>query len=243
MKPILALLAAVFALCATSHGQEPALLKTNLLTYAPAGMPAGFAAFYQTSSQIHPFNASAGSLGTPVLYNGSQRFAIRSSAEEFALPAKQLAEIPPLATVNLPPNADTVLILCVPESAGKVRLIAYDVSSSTLRRGSYRVFNFSTKSLSVIMDKQRFTVSPKSDQAVDDPGWHDKTIAMPLQIATVTDKKAKLVYSNFWEHYPQRRSLLFLFDGRHVSDPVIFSSFDVDTPAAASVATTQSPAR
>jgi hypothetical protein len=50
------------------------------------------------------------------------------------------------------------------------------------------------------------------------------------------DNKAKLVYSNFWEHYPQRRSLLFLFDGHHVSDPVIFSSFDVDTPPKAAAA-------
>ena len=110
------------------------------------------------------------------------------------------------------------------------------VSSDTLRRGSYRVFNFSTKPLSIILGDQRFTVSPRSYKSLDDPSWHKETLALPMQIATITDNKAKLVYSNFWEHYPQRRRLLFLFDGHHVSDPVIFSSFDVDTPPKAAAA-------
>ena len=228
MKPILAALTALLVLCATSHAQD--VIKTDILTYAPAGLPAGFTAFYRTSTQVYAFSASAGNLGTPVLYTGPQQFVIRSSKEEFSLPADQLKDKPPLASINLPPNAETVLILCVPAEDGRVRLVAYDVSSNSLRRGSYRVFNFSSKPLSIILGDQRFTVAPKGDQSVDDPSWHQDSVAMPLQIATITDHKPKLVYSNFWEHFPQRRSLLFLFNGHHVSDPVIFSSFDVDSP-------------
>lgn len=236
MKPILALLAAFLTLGGTSHGQSPAVIKTNLLTYAPAGLPADFKAFYQTADVVSEFVASAGSLGTPVLYTGSQSFVIRSSKEEFSLPEDELKQKPPLASITLPPNADTVLLICVAGEAGKTRLIAYDVSSKTLARGSYRVFNFSSKPLSVILGEQRFTVSPRKDKSVSDPGWQKETLALPLQIATITGSKAKLVYSNFWEHYPQRRSLMFLFDGHHVSDPVIFSSFDVDTPPKAAAA-------
>ena len=230
MKPILAALAVLLTLCGTSHAQEPAVLKTDILTYAPAGLPAGFTAFYRTANQVYEFTASAGNLGTPVLYTGPRQFVIRSSKEEFSLPADQLKEKPPLAFVSLPPDADTVLLLCIPDKTGKVQLVAYDVSSNNLRRGTYRVFNFSSKPLSIILGERRFTVAPKSDQSADDPSWHQEAIAIPLQIATVTDQKAKRVYSNFWEHFPQRRSLLVLFDGHHVSDPVIFSSFDVDTP-------------
>ena len=233
MKPILALLAALLTLGGTSHGQSPAVIKTNLLTYAPARLPADFKAFFRTPAAVLEFTASAGSLGTPVSYTGPQSFVIRSSKEEFFLSEDQLKQKPPLASITLPPNADTVLLICVADEAGKTRLIAYDVSSETLTRGSYRVFNFSSKPLSVILGDQRFAVAPRSDKAVSDPGWHKETVALTLQIATTTDNKAKLVYSNFWEHFPQRRSLMFLFDGHHVSDPVIFSSFDVDSPPTA----------
>lgn len=230
MKPIFAFLAALLTFGGASHGQSPAVIKTHLLTYAPAGLPADFKAFFRTPEAVLEFTASAGSLGTPVLYTGPQNFVIRSTKEEFFLPEDQLKQNPPLASITLPPNAETVLLLCVAGEAGKTRLIAYDVSSATLSRGSYRVFNFSSKSLSVILGEQRFTLSPRSDKSVSDPGWQNESAALTLQIATITDNKAKLVYSNFWEHYPQRRSLMFLFDGHHVSDPVIFSSFDVDTP-------------
>lgn len=230
MNPILALLAALLTLGGTSHGQSPAVIKTNLLTYAPAGLPDDFKAFFRTQDGVLEFMASAGSLGTPILYTGPQSFVIRSSKEEFVLPEDQLKQKPPLASITLPPNADTVLLICVADEAGKTRLIAYDVSSKTLNRGSYRVFNFSSKPLSVILGDQRFTVAPRSDKSVSDPSWQKEATALTLQIATIKDSKAKLVYSNFWEHYPQRRSLMFLFDGHHVSDPVIFSSFDVDSP-------------
>ena len=236
MKPILALLAALLTLGGTSQGQQPAVIRTNLLTYAPAGLPADFTAFFRTENQVYAFSASAGNLGAPVLYTGPQQFVIRSSKEEFALPADQLKDKPPLASINLPPKAETVLLICVADAARKTRLIAYDVSSETLTRGSYRVFNFSSKPLSVILGDQRFTVAPRSDKSVSDPNWHKETLALTLQIATITDDKAKLVYSNFWEHYPQRRSLMFLFDGHHVSDPIIFSSFDVDTQPKAAAA-------
>ena len=236
MKPIIASLVGILALCDPSLAQQAPAIKTNLLTYAPAGLPADYKAFYKTAEMINPFNASASNLGTPVLYTGPRSFILRSTKEEFSLPEDQLKLTPPLASVTLPPNADTVLLICATDPAGKTRLIAYDVSSETLTRGSYRVFNFSSKSLSIILGDQRFTVSSKSDKAVSDPNWQKETLALTLQIATITDNKAKLVYSNFWEHYPQRRSLMFLFDGHHVSDPVIFSSFDVDTPPKAAAA-------
>ena len=135
-----------------------------------------------------------------------------------------------MASVTLPPDADIVLLVCGTGGTGKPRLIAYDVSSGTHARGSYRVFNFSSKPLSVILGEQRFTIAPRGDKSVSDPGWKEETAALTLQIATIADGKPTLVYSNFWEHYPQRRSLMFLFDGRHVSDPIIFSSFDVPAP-------------
>ena len=112
----------------------------------------------------------------------------------------------------------------------KATLGTYDVSSNTLKPGNYRVFNFSKNSISVILGDQKFSVRPRMDRTVDDRKWHEETIALPLQIGTVVNKKTTLVYSSFWEHYPMRRNLLFLFDGRHPSEPVIFASFDVGTP-------------
>lgn len=221
---------------------QPALVTTRLFTYAPGGLPASFAGFYRTGQKVEPFNASAGTLGLPIDYVGPAVFELRPSVADFAPPPEGQKPQPPLASVTLPANADNVLVLCSSLADGKLRLTAYDISSGQLKPGDYRAFNFSRLPLSVILGDNRFALNPGKDTFIKDSKFQDKPIAFPLQIATITDGKAKKVFSSFWEHYPSRRNLLFFFDGRHPSEPITFANFSADLPAPKAAATaTPSP--
>lgn len=209
---------------------QPPLVTTRLFTYAPGGLPPSFVGFYRSGQKIEPFNASSGTLGLPADYVGPALFELRASLADFAPPPEGQKPKPPLATVTLPTNADNVLLLCSSLADGKFRLTAYDISSGQLKPGDYRAFNFSKSPLSVILGENRFALAPGKDTLVKDSKWQDQPMAFPIQIATVSDGKAKKVFSSFWEHYPARRNLLFFFDGNHASEPITFANFSADLP-------------
>lgn len=213
--------------CASLSAQRPQAVKTNILTFAPGGMPEDFTAFYQTGEEIYSFRASSSSLGIPVRYEGPQTFALFKSEADFA-PRKKGDKPPePLATLQLPAGADNVLILAIGEEDGdRIRLVGYDISSTSLKEGDYRIFNFSTQPLLMQLGDQKIGIKPGEDLMVKDSKWQKEVMALPLQIAVSEEGKAKVVYSAYWEHYPQRRSLMFLFNGRHPSTPIVFSSFN-----------------
>jgi len=217
-------------LAAPVCAQEPETVTTAILSYAPAPLPPDFSAFFKTGESVFRFQPSPSNLGVPVVYTGLRRFVLRASEAEFGLPPEELQLKPPLAFVDLPQKSDLVLILAVPGDDGEVRLGAYNISSDSLREGDYRVFNFSSKAVSVILGDQKFTVAPRKDKVVKDSKWHGETLALPLRIATVVNREVTPVYSSFWEHYPMRRNILFMFDGRHPTEPIVFSSFDAGTP-------------
>jgi hypothetical protein len=200
-------------------------VSTQLLSYAPGGVPETFQAFFRDRTGIHPWKAPARGLGNAVQYAGSRAFILHRSQEDFSARSPKR----PMASVTLPEKADNILILTMPEAEGRVRLIAYDISSHQLKPGTYHVFNFSSSDLSFKFGDRSFALRAGRDMAVDHPKWHDKVLAFPLQIAIVTDRQ-KLVYSSFWEHYPQRRNLFMAFDGFHPSRPIIFSNFNASPP-------------
>ncbi|MGE9268242.1 MAG: hypothetical protein ACQKBY_09095 [Verrucomicrobiales bacterium] len=209
------------------QAQQSGGVKCYLLTYAPSGLPNDFQAFYRSGEEINPFRSSQSSLGVPVLYQGPRRFVLRASEADFAPPAEGEAPKPPLAFVDLPAGANNVLILALPKGETEgVRLVAYDLSTDELKKGDYRAFNFSNQAIAVKMGKQQFALKPGQDRFVKDGSWGSEAKALPLQVAISEGGKAKLVYSSYWEHYPQRRSLLFFFNGHHRTAPIVFSSFN-----------------
>lgn len=220
----------LLATASLAPGQS-APVSTRILTYAPAGLPESFQSYYRTGQKVEPFRASAGTLGLPIEYQGPPTFALYGSKADLEAPADGSKPRPPLAVTNLPAGSDCVLLVCTRTAGDKVGLKAYDIRSQELKSGDYRVFNFSNITISAVLGGNRFALKPGKDTFVRDPKWHGETMAFPIQIAAVANGKPKLVFSTFWEHYPQRRSLLFLFDGKHASEPVIFAHFSADLPA------------
>lgn len=206
------------------HAQKAApSITTHILTFAPASLPEAFQPYYQKAGAAEPFVASVGTLGLPTPYTGPREFAIHGSKEDLEKSG------PPVATVTLPKKCDLVLIVCTRAADDKVSLAAYNLDSQDLKPGNYRIFNFSKSLVSITLGEQILELAADKDIYVRDPKWHEQPMAFPLQIATITDGKTKRAYSSFWEHYPTRRNLMFLFDGSEPSAPITFATFDAET--------------
>ncbi|MGL5017675.1 MAG: hypothetical protein ACRDBP_06050 [Luteolibacter sp.] len=214
-------------LTVSSLAQEPPPIQTEILTIALDEAVAGLF-FYDAKAPV-PFQANITGLSQPVTYIGPRRFVLRASAAEFVakppLPA-------PAAFVDLPLNANRVLLCCLKSGKTPLKIVAYDISSAGSRAGDYRFFNFSKQTLSVILDGKSFAIESKFDKIISNPSWHDDVLDLPIQIATVVDRKASLVYSTIWGHRPGRRNFIFMFDGTHPSRPLNISRF-FDIPSSA----------
>lgn len=229
-KPLfLFLLAALLTMLPA--GAEEKRIKTSLLAHAPFGLPDDFTAFYQSGEEVRAFSATAASVGLPTTYQGPRRLVFRATKEEFTMPESQRAAQAPVGFVDLPENADMVLIIAAQDPQLKrVRFRAYDLSTANLDPGGYKVFNFSQKNVLLSLGGHQLRLPPGADKGIKGTVLGNTVTAFPLVIATQTDGNLLPAYSSFWEHYPKRRNLFFLFDGKHVSEPVVFSSFDAGEP-------------
>ena len=214
-----------------AQAQEGTRIKTKLFTFALGELPSGFKAFFKTGEEILEFSAGEGGLSAPINYAGPPVFVLRESREAFSAPPKGQDPQPPLAWVNLPLNADNILVIATLTEDGKIRLLAYNISTRELAPGDYKFFNFSTNTLSFIFDSQKFTMAPGTDRLVKDPEWQRAGKGFTNKIAIVdANNKAKLAYSSLWEHYPAGRSLMLVFNGNRPSQKVTFRVFNVETP-------------
>lgn len=219
-------------LCNLSFGQEPEpLISTEFLTIALDEPVADL--YYKSADKISPFAADLTGLSQPNPYKGPKQFILRKSEAEFALKPPLPS---PAASVTLPTTADRVLLACVKSQDKPLRIAAYDISSKGSKAGDYRFFNFCTKTLSVIIGSERFTIDPGKDRVVSSQAWRESVLDLPMQVAKVEANKAKLVYSTVWGHRPGRRNFIFMFDGRHPSKPVSISRFFDIPPAQAQAA-------
>lgn len=218
-------------LCSHSAGQEQEpTITTEFLTIALDAPVSDL--FYKNAESVSRFEANLTGLGQPNPYKGPRRFVLRTSAAEFSLKPPLP---PPAASVMLPATADRVLLACVQSTEGPLRIAAYDISSSGSKAGDYRFFNFGTKTLSLIIGGEKFTLNPGKDRVVSSQAWRESVLDLPMQVAKIEENKAKLAYSSVWGHRPGRRNFIFMFDGRHPSKPVAISRF-FDIPPAQSPA-------
>ena len=208
-------------LCPILSGQqqEPQI-STEFLTIALDEPVADL--FFKSGETVSPFEANQTGLGQPVSYKGPKRLALRTTAAEFSLKPPLP---PPAASVMLPATADRVLLACVKSADNPMRIAAYDISSTGSKAGDYRFFNFCSRTLSLIVGSEKFTLAPGKDGIASSQAWREAVLDLPMRVATVEDGKAKLVYSSVWGHRPGRRNFVFMFDGRHPSKPVSISRF------------------
>ena len=163
--------------------------------------------FSSTAPTVSSFDANLTGLGQPVPYKGPRRLILRDTEAEFAakppLPA-------PAATVELPLNANRILLAFLKSGDKPLKVIAYDIASSGSRAGDYRFFNFSSKSLSTILGEQRFAIEPGKDKIVSDQSWRGDVLDLSIKVASIENNKPKRLYSSIWGHRPGRRNFIFM---------------------------------
>jgi hypothetical protein len=210
---------ALAILAVPAFGQAPPF-KTRLLTISTDEALEN--AFFMSAGKVEPFVTERSGLGSPFDYVGTRQFILRSTAEEFAakppLPA-------PLASVMLPEQAKMVLLVTARLPDDKIKLTAYDISSGAFRAGDYRVFNFSEKTVSLILGRAKFALRPNEDKIVSDAALQDKALDFVVQIAQVENGAPVRVYSSAWGHQPVKRNFVFLFNGSHPTRPIAIRRF------------------
>jgi len=202
--------------------QEP-MVSTQILTIAVDESVADL--YFQNGKDNSKFSANLTGLGEPLAYKGPRRLILRTSEAEFTaeppLPA-------PAAAVDLPLDADRVLLVCIKSKDQPLKLVAYDIAKGRIGAGDYRYFNFSHSVLSLIFGGKRFAMNPGTDTLISDPAWKKEVTEIDMEVAVVKDQKPKRVYSSSWGHRPGRRNFIFMFDGAHDYDPIrICRFFDV----------------
>jgi hypothetical protein len=216
----------LFGLLTFSALSQEAVVQTEILTIALD--EAVDELYFFDGKSVVPFQANITGLSQPIAYKGPQKLVLRASIAEFT--AKPPLP-PPVASVDLPLNANRVLLCCLKSQDSPLKIVAYNIASTGSRAGDYRFFNFSSKTLSVILGEKSFALEPKLDKIVSNSAWQEDVLDLPMQVASVENNKPQLVYSSVWGHRPGRRNFIFLFDGQHASKPIgICRFFDIPSP-------------
>ena len=207
------LIFACLLFCAPVFGQQPEVIKTQLVTVSLDIRDTPL--YYQTGEEVKEFSAGMNGLGAPFLYVGPRRLILHSSKEAFA-PLKEGQKPPtPAAFVDLPERSARVLLVCAPLPDKSVRLIAYDIGKTSMKDGDYKIFNFSKSNLSMILGEKGFVVPSAKDVQVSDGPWGKEILDLQCKIAIIgaDNKTLTPVYSVLWGHRPIRRNIIFIFDG------------------------------
>jgi hypothetical protein len=208
-------------------------VTTNIVTFALGAPPGGFKAFFKNGDEITPFGANGSGLSAPITYTGPKRFVIRATEDAFAPPPAGQQVPAPLALVDLPEGADNVLLLAVDAGQGKLRLLAYDVSSKALQGGDYRVFNFSRSALELNLGKKKLTLRPAQNELLTDGSFRDPNTKVMEFVVFKYDgnvRNPEPVKRSLWEHWNTRRVVMFLYDGRHKGEAFGMMTMSIEPP-------------
>lgn len=205
-----------------SHGQTPTV-RTEIVSIALADSVENL--FFWNGKEAALFQANSTGLSEALRYEGPATFVLRKDAHEFTSTAPLPA---PMASVTLPAQSSRVLIACLRTKDQALKLVAYDISKTTIQEGDYRFFNFSHAQLAIQIDKERLSISPGKTLLASNSAWRKQVTEIDVSIALRRGKSLIPVYSSQWGHRPGRRNFIFLFDGTHDYQPVkICRVFDI----------------
>lgn len=204
----------IMLLAASASAQQPQM-KTRIMTLSLDQHVENL--YFLNEGKAQPFTAERSGLGEPFAYTGPPRFILRAKPEDFSSPPPLP---PPLASVDLPQQAAMVMLVTGTDSGGKLKVAAYDISPGRFQTGDYRVFNFSTKNLAMMMGENRFALKPGHDAIVSNSMLRGKVLDVFVRIAEEKDGVLKKIYSSAWGHKPSKRHYVFLFNGSEDANPV-----------------------
>lgn len=175
--------------------------------------------YYWHNGQARPFSGSIAGLGQPNPYHGPSRLVLHRNPNAFL---EDPPETPPIATVDLPDDANRILLLLFKREGQPLRVAAFPVDTDSLRPGDYRVFNLSSTTVLLALDEEILTLRSGENGLLSNPEWNQAVTDIPVQVGLSIGQRPRLVYSSIWGHYPGRRNFVFLFDGARRSNPIVF---------------------
>jgi hypothetical protein len=183
--------------------------------------------FFRNGDHAVALEGSLVGLGIPIPYRGPQRLLLYETA---AASMENPPSMPPKLFVDLPADADRVLLLAFHPEGQPLRLVAYGVPSDGLRPGDYRFFNFSKQDVAVRLGEMQFHLPRGADHIVSNRDWQGEYPDLNIQLAADYQGSPKLVFSSVWGHHPEHRSFVFLFDGSHPSMPIVMRKMSDQLP-------------
>jgi hypothetical protein len=205
-----------------TSAQSP-LVRTEIVTIALADSVQDL--YFWNGKEASLFQANPTGIGEALSYEGPEMFVLRKNPNEFSnkppLPA-------PAAAVKLPLKATRVLLACLQSKDHALKVIAYDISKSSIQEGDYRCFNFSRSMLAMQIGTEKFAIAPGKNHLASHSSWRDQTTELDVTVAMRRGKSYTPVYSSQWGHRPGRRNFIFLFDGGYEYQPIKISRvFDI----------------
>ncbi|MDA3875309.1 MAG: hypothetical protein PF795_15285 [Kiritimatiellae bacterium] len=193
---------------------EVPLVRTQLLIQAMNQPLNGL--YFLSGDRVQELTASMTGLGMPIAYEGSQTLSLFKSREAVTADPP----IPPTLTVQLPEDTDRILLLAFHPPEQELRLVAYPISSTGMKEGDYRFFNFSQFPLVLRLGEDYFNMERGQTVLRAQTDYDQDTKDLIIQIAAEHQERARLVYSSVLAHRNDQRNFIFLVPGTHSSMPV-----------------------
>ena len=204
-----------FGLAVSCFGEpEQENIATEFVTLSLSkGIPQSY--YYRDGDAVVKLDVSALGIGSPAAYNGPALLALFENAADLAPPAPNQPVPQPSLLAQLPAANDRILLAFSEQDTpqGKVRKIhAIGISTTKLKAGDYRIFNFANKRVFAIMDEKKIAIQPGKHADVSKEAWKNDTHDMHVQFGLQEGEGLRQVYSSLWGHRPGRRTFLFIFD-------------------------------
>lgn len=179
--------------------------------------------YYLSGDELKKFRSGIVGMGTPMPYKGPNR--LRLYREPPLPPTPTPGEEPPppprpVADVELPENQGRVFLLLTQREGEPLRIRPFPASFDTVDAGSYRVFNFASTPVRVLLGNESLSLKSLSRGMLVNPAWREDRQDLQAILGTPVEGRMKVVYSRVWGHDPERRYFLFIFDGGHASSPL-----------------------
>lgn len=198
-------------------------LRTEIITLSVDDAVGGL--YFWNGEKPVEFRSVGGGLGPPMSYRGPRDLQLFDSPEATMpaslAPGGAVSTATPVASVQLPEGAGRVLLLTRKQADGPLRLLAFPASFNEIQTGDYRFFNFSSHDVRILLDDETELLPSGQGKTFSNRTWQRNRKDLDIQLGATIDGQMRLVFSSVWGHNPDLRYFVMIFDGVHISSPLI----------------------
>lgn len=225
MRRIYLLAMSVLALTGPVLAQEGDIVKVELMTLSLGGRVGPL--YYMNSGKVSTIDASPLGISPPIVYKGARKLALYSSKEDLE-PREEGEPVPkPVVMAALAKRENRALLIFADKGeGGEITLRSYGVDTNGTKAGDYRMFNFSSQKVFVIMgEDKKISVGKGKEAVVSSSKWRKEIMDMPIKMGISREGKFYTVLSKVWGHRPERRKFVFMFDSGTERRPLKVRTF------------------